>query len=174
MLGRPQRSRATRLDAHFDPKDARLRYRLEREFHTGDGVVHFIMLNGSAANAHHNDATVSKCERYALEWEYRTLLVSNLFAYMARDPHELMTVQDPVGAQNDAALLRAVHEAELTVCAWGDYGLYKGRAHYVTRQLLRDVSLYALRLNRSGQPAHPIYLPQRLTPQLWQPHDSHK
>lgn len=125
------------------------------------------MLNGSSANAHHNDATVSKVERYALLWGYRTLLVSNLFAAMARHPADLATFPDPVGTDNDTAILRATQEADTTICAWGDHGTYCNRAHFVATQLLKDTPLHVLRLNASGQPAHPIYLPLKLTPQLW-------
>lgn len=125
------------------------------------------MLNGSAANAHRNAATVSKVERYAPLWGYRTLLVSNLFAAMARHPADLATFPDPVGTDNDTAIIRATQEADTTICAWGE-----ARHLPQSRSLCRHTApqghaATTSRLNASGQPAHPIYLPLKLTPQLW-------
>lgn len=170
-----QRSLASRRSAVFDSHDARYRYRLEREFSEGCGTVHFLMLNGSTATAEYNDATVSKVERYALAWGYRRLIVTNLFAFMARHPERLTELDDPVGPQNDQHILQAVRDSLLTVCAWGDFGTFLNRAAKV-RTLIQSLSvetmrgqptLSYLRLNASGQPAHPIYLPAALKPQRW-------
>jgi len=47
------------------------------------------------------------------------------------------------------------------VAGWGNHGRNGDRAEYVRRQL---PALHCLRLNGSGEPAHPLYLPKTLTP----------
>ena len=75
---------------------------------------------------------------------------------------------DPVGKGNDAAILRAAREAKLVVCAWGNHGLHLERSKAVLDLLKKDrIGLSYLRLNSSGQPAHPLYLPGSLKPTAW-------
>ena len=44
--------------------------------------------------------------------------------------------------------------AGLVVAAWGNDGAYLGRAAKVTAML---PGMHCLKMNRSGQPAHPLY-----------------
>lgn len=140
------------------------RYLLSRDFGSGSGTLHFLMLNPSGATSDRNDATVNKCERYAQRWGYRHLLITNAFAAMCRYPADLAEFADPVGTDNNHYILRAISQADRTVCAWGDGGAYLNRSHEL-RQILARYPLYALRVNASGEPAHPLYLPAVLTPQ---------
>ena len=81
---------------------------------------------------------------------------------------EMKAVRDPVGRGNDAAILRAARGAALVVCAWGNHGAHGERAAQVLR-LLRGLELKALRVNGSGHPAHPLYLPGDLKPLTFWP-----
>ena len=56
---------------------------------------------------------------------------------------------------------RLSRDAALVVAGWGNHGRTGDRAEYVRRQL---PALHCLRLNGSGEPAHPLYLPKTLTP----------
>jgi len=51
------------------------------------------------------------------------------------------------------------------VCAWGAHGKYRGRGAEVL-SLLREAGCrpHALRVNKDGTPAHPLYLPYSLKP----------
>jgi hypothetical protein len=101
-------------------------YTLVRRWSDGP-LLHFIMLNPSTADEVVNDPTVERCERRACMWHYGGLIVTNLFAWRSTDPAELRRVPDPVGPDNDEALVEAAHRAQLIVCAWGRDGALRGR-----------------------------------------------
>ena len=84
----------------------------------------------------------------------------------ATDPAALKRVRDPVGSGNDAAIVRAARESALVVCAWGHHGLYESRSVQVAK-LLGKYKLHVLKLNGSGEPAHPLYLRGSLRAKPW-------
>lgn len=123
------------------------------------------MLNPSTADEVANDPTVERCERRARMWGYRRLIVTNLFAFRATDPRDMKAAIDPVGAENDAAILAAAEVSDLVLCAWGTHGNHLRRADRV-RALLdsQRVRLKCLRMAKGGAPCHPLYLPYELEP----------
>jgi hypothetical protein len=131
-------------------------------------AANFLMLNPSTADETVLDPTCTRARGYAERWGYGALLVTNVFAWRATDPGEMKSARDPVGRGNDAAILRAARQADIVVCAWGNHGAHLERSRAVLR-LLRGagIALQVLRLNASGEPAHPLYLPGELRPQLW-------
>jgi hypothetical protein len=146
----------------------RWRTLLWRRWDEAKPIANFLMLNPSTADERVLDPTCARARDYAERWGYGVLLVTNVFAWRATDPGRMRRVADPVGAGNDAAILRAAAMAQLVVCAWGNHGLHLGRSDAVLR-LLRGagVALHVLRLNAGGEPAHPLYLPGRLRPRPW-------
>lgn len=151
--------------AEFSP--CRLyRYRLWRSWSGGTGTVNFLMLNPSTADEAVNDPTVERCEQRARRLGFERLIVTNLFAYRATSPLDMKAVVDPVGPENDAAILRAAREADKVICAWGEHGEHRGRAVAVMG-LLTGIDLWVLRINRGGAPAHPLYLAYDLEPVRW-------
>jgi hypothetical protein len=144
----------------------RYRFTLTRIWSRGGrGNVNFIMLNPSTADEAANDPTVERCERRARAWGFDSLRVTNLFAFRATAPEQMLNETDPVGAENDFAIVGAAWDARLVVCAWGTHGTHRARAAEMVK-LLRgvDVQLHALKLTANGQPAHPLYLPYSLQP----------
>jgi len=131
-------------------------------------VANFLMLNPSTADETVLDPTCARARGYAERWGYGALLVTNLFAWRATDPLAMRAAEDPVGAGNDAAIVRAARAAKLVICAWGNHGAHLDRSSQV-RRFLRDagVALHVLRLNGNGEPAHPLYLPSALRPRRW-------
>lgn len=131
-------------------------------------VANFLMLNPSTADETQLDPSCARARAYAEHWGYGALLVTNLFAWRATDPDDMKAAQDPVGRGNDAAIVRAAQAAALVVCAWGNHGAHLERAARVKRVLCQaGVALHVLRLNASGEPSHPLYLPARLRPRPW-------
>jgi hypothetical protein len=139
--------------------DRRYRYALWRVWDRSRGICNFLLLNPSIADEVTNDPTSVRCERRARRWGFGGLIVTNLFALCATDPAGLRRVADPIGPENDAAILEAARGAGLVLCAWGNYGAYLDRAAAV-RALLAGlgVTAYGLALTKRGEPAHPLYL----------------
>lgn len=143
----------------------RYRYALRRRWaDTGSGEVCFILLNPSTADAEVDDPTVRRCVGFARRWGYDGLCIGNLFAFRATDPKLMRAQHDPVGPDNDAALLALARGAALRVAAWGVHGAHLGRGEAVRRMLS---GLCVLRLTRQGAPGHPLYLPGTATPVAW-------
>lgn len=140
------------------------RYRLWRRWGEGAPLL-FVMLNPSIASATENDPTVERCQRRAANLGFPALEVVNLFARIATDPVDLASFDDPIGPENDTAILEAARGAGMIVCAWGVHGKLKGRGAVVAAMLRANgIPLYALGLTKDGMPRHPLYLPYHARP----------
>ncbi len=142
------------------------RYHLYRRWAVGRSCL-WVMLNPSTADAHHNDPTVERCEHRARTWGFPAVEVVNLFAFRSTDPGALQYHPDPVGPDNDLAIVKAAEGAGRIICAWGAYGYHRGRSAQV-RALLANFELHVLRVTKDGEPGHPLYLPYALEPVLWE------
>jgi len=140
------------------------RYLLWRRWDAKGPVANFLMLNPSTADELKLDPTCARARAYAEAWGYGSLIVTNVFAWRSTDPKALRQVKDPVGAGNDAAILRAAKESDLVICAWGNHGL--GRSQHI-RKLLSGIPLHALKVTGSGEPGHPLYLKKSLKAAPW-------
>lgn len=143
--------------------DRRYRYTLWRRWGDGKACM-FVGLNPSTADADIDDPTIRRCVNFARAWGFDALVMTNLFAWRATDPRDMMAAVDPVGVDNDWWLQAASVGCGLTVAAWGAGGAYQGRGVEV-RRMLREP--HYLRLTKSGQPGHPLYLPAHLRPVEW-------
>ncbi len=127
----------------------------------------FIMLNPSTADEYGPDPTIRRCIKFAQKWNRGILIVLNLFALRSTDPLNLKRVTNPVGPTNDVLINTFTHRAQHAICAWGNHGSLKDRsAQVLTRLRGNGVLLCHLGLNQSGEPKHPLYLPnsQELSP----------
>lgn len=143
----------------------RYRYRLWRHWDRARPYCNFVMLNPSTADGTEDDPTIRRCIALAQRWGYGGLEVCNLFAYRATRPAVLRAVDDPVGPDNDATITKIARGAEMVVCAWGNQGAYRDRSRTVLWMFFQSaIRAHYLRLNRSGEPRHPLYLEGALTP----------
>jgi hypothetical protein len=137
------------------------RYNLTRKWDEDNirGSVNFIMLNPSTADEQTLDPTLRRCARYAMDWGYGGMSITNLFAYRATDPRAMKAASDPVGPENDDFIVRVAQGAGLVVVGWGSHGDWM-RRDLAVKKLLRDahVNAYALKVTGTGQPGHPLYL----------------
>lgn len=124
-------------------------------------MILFVALNPSTADEDIDDPTIRRCRGFAKAWGASGFIVANLFAYRATFPRDLIEYNDPVGKDNDNWLHECSRTARLTVVCWGNHGSHMNRAQAVI-QLLRHP--YALKINKSGEPCHPLYLPANLMP----------
>jgi hypothetical protein len=144
----------------------RWRYLLWRRWDEAKPLANFLMLNPSTADEVKLDPSCTRARLYAERWGYGGLLVTNLFGWRATDPDEMKAAKDPVGPGNDRAIVAAAREAAMVLCAWGNHGAHLERSARV-KSLLGRMRLHVLRLNFSGEPAHPLYLPGSLQPSRW-------
>lgn len=143
------------------------RYALTRVWGTGAKAL-FVMLNPSTATEVQNDPTVERCERRARTLGLGAFRVVNIFAFRATDPLAMRATADPVGPQNDAAILAGVDWADQIICGWGGHGAHLGRGERVEEMLRRAAQpLFHLGLTKGGQPKHPLYIGYQVQPQLW-------
>ena len=149
-----------RAGAIFSP-DRKYRYRLWRMWDADKPVLAFIMLNPSQADSQILDATVRRCIDFAKRWGYGTLEVGNIFALKSTDPSLLYSTEDPIGPDNDQAILDIYQKAELTIAAWGSHGAHLNRGKEVLRLIPCAKCLVQ---TKDGQPGHPLYLKSDLKP----------
>lgn len=139
------------------------RYSLWRRWGRGPYAM-FIGLNPSTADETHDDPTIRRCVAFARAWGYDALCMTNLFAYRATVPADMMKAVEPVGGDNDEALTDLARGAGVVVAAWGAQGTYQRRDQAVR---LLVPGLNYLKLTKAGQPGHPLYLPASLRPVPW-------
>ena len=53
--------------------------------------------------------------------------VTNIFAWRDTDPRKMRAALDPVGPENDAAILDGVDWADQVIAAWGTHGAHLER-----------------------------------------------
>lgn len=121
----------------------------------------FIGLNPSTADEVENDPTITRCINYAKSWGYGGLCMANLFAFRATKPSDMMLFSDPIGSENNKWLEKLSASAGIIVAAWGNNGDHLNRSKEI-RQLLPN--LHCLKMNQSGEPAHPLFLKLDLKP----------
>lgn len=148
----------------------RWRWLLWRRWDEARPLANFLMLNPSTADETQLDPTCTRARGYAERWGYGGLVVTNVFAWRATDPADMKAQPDPVGRDNDAAIVHAARSCAIVVCAWGNHGAHEERSAHVVAILRKaKVPLFALRVNGGGEPAHPLYLPKNLPATPWNP-----
>jgi hypothetical protein len=127
--------------------------------------IMWIGLNPSTADEQALDPTLRRIRDFSRKFGFTTFVMTNLFAFRATYPKDMKKAIDPVGPDNDDALLGAALTSRMIIAAWGTDGTYGGRAETV-KKLLHQAghSLHCLARNDGGSPKHPLYLKGDLTP----------
>lgn len=82
--------------AHFSAC-RKYRYYLWRVWDIQKPIILFIGLNPSTANENMDDNTIRRVKRFAHKWGYGGVYMMNLFAWVTKEPKELLLAKDPVG-----------------------------------------------------------------------------
>ena len=164
------------IEHHFDaihnqPNGAvfshcnRYRYFLWRNFDSGQGIVTFLGLNPSTADSSKDDPTMRRCTSFAKNWGFSGFWMINLFARKAtvfkQVQHEKRKL---IGRDNLLWWDFCQSRSQMIIGCWGNPGAYLEQDK-IAHEFFE--SLHLIRLNRSGQPAHPLYLPGHLNPIPW-------
>ena len=142
-------------------EDRKYRYVLSRIWDETKPMVAIIGLNPSTADEKEDDNTITKCINFANNWGYGGIYMLNLFAYRATSPQDMFNSEYPIGEENDTYIDKYSKLSDKVICAWGNDGNYKHRSQEV---LSKIENKYYLKLNKTGEPAHPLYLSSELKP----------
>ncbi len=152
--------------ATFDDR-RHYRYRLSRVWDKSLPRIVWCLLNPSTATASASDPTLARVVGFSRRWGAGAVEIINLFALRTSNPKDLKTTSlDPVGDRNDEAITIAAQETNEVVVAWGNNGRLANPDTKYARsdeilELLgnNEIRLLHLRLTKSGQPGHPLYVP---------------
>ncbi|HHN8403925.1 TPA: DUF1643 domain-containing protein [Morganella morganii] len=157
-------------DAYIS-NDGKYRYDLWRLWDESKPKIMFIGLNPSTADQEIDDSTITRCIDFSVKWGFGGLIMCNLFAFRATKPKEMLNASEPVGIETDMVLLERAKEVDVIVAAWGNDGGFMGRSgsmlSLLSDNLLSD-KLYYLKLNKTGEPRHPLYIHGETKLTKWQ------
>lgn len=143
----------------------RYRYELSEIWDDTKPMVMFLLMNPSVAGEEFADPTLVKTGKYARAWGYGGQLIGNVHAYRITDSKRLIEAEDPIGPENDEALLSMTAQAEMVVLAYGKPPKsLRNRAAEVVQLMKGHRRLAYLRLAMDGTPRHPLYLKDNLQP----------
>lgn len=164
------RGREGTSSARFSPCK-RYRYELRRTWDPSKRPLIVCALNPSTATALVEDPSVRRMLDFADRWGCGGLLLLNIFAFRSTDPKALRTLlkagEDPIGSENDATIrsvFRANKDCRLLL-AWGGHGTLEDRGLRVAKMaLVEHGTPECFGLTQSGQPRHPLYVPNITLP----------
>ena len=136
-------------------------YVLSRIWDESKPLVVIIGLNPSTADEKDDDNTIKKCINFSKNWGYGGLYMLNLFAFRATAPSDMFNASSPIGEENSKYIEKYSKLSDKVICAWGNNGNFKNRSKEV---LLNIENKFYLKLNKTGEPAHPLYLNKNLIP----------
>ena len=140
------------------------RYSLTRAWNLSQKPALFIGLNPSTADEKNDDPTIRRCMHYAYEWGFGGLIMLNLFAFRATLPSDLRKSKFPVGQENNQFIVDSQNEAGIVLVAWGNNGNLLNRDQAVMQLISNPM---CLNINKSGQPAHPLYQRKDISPKKY-------
>src|SRR5215217_1316798 len=159
-----------RLEGTTSPRGAEIsacgknRYKLWRLWDFSKPYCLFIMHNPSTADADQDDPTIRRCIAFAKSWGYGGIYVGNLIPYRATNPKDLII------AGWDACYCNWIENLDhikvmADICSM--HILANGNqilpdADFPVKWL--DYPWHYLKLNKSNDPAHPLYLKSNLKP----------
>ena len=148
-------------------KDEKYRYDLWRIWDKQKPYLMIIGLNPSTADETKDDNTIRRCKRFAFDWGFGGLCMTNLFAIRATKPKEMMKHPYPVGDANDSYLIRNARSAGMVLAAWSNDGTYMARDWEVKKMIEKITQMKCLKKTKSGNPWHPLYVKADTKPILF-------
>lgn len=143
---------------------SRFRYLLCYPTGNGDSRVALgVFANPSTATADQLDPTCTRWVNYCRTWGYGFAAVANVRAWRETNPRLVPLDPEAIGEHNDWCIQVAAARASLVVCGWGKLGGARG-PHTVELIRRAGKAPHALKLNKDGSPAHPLYLAGNLRP----------
>lgn len=166
----------TRKAANFS-LCGKYRYTLERswsrDLFTNDGRhCTFGLLNPSDAGESNDDPTTIRCVNFAAYWKFSKMTICNMLPFVATDPKDLKKWLEGDSKEveyflyeNRDWLYKTFVETDLIVCGWGSNKIPQLAKRMFGNALGKaGMTTMCLKINKDGNPAHPLYLPRDLEP----------
>jgi hypothetical protein len=131
---------------------------------TMSSIATWVLLNPATGDTDGKPRPIlTSCRHRTERWDCSGMIIVNLFAYRARNPKALTTLDEPsaVGSSNDEVLREITTASRLTIAAWGNGGAGFNRPRSV-RPFLRNPQCLEKNgklLTRQGQPFYPKAIP---------------
>lgn len=153
-------------------KGGKYRYSLTRDWGEGDqGLVLWVMLNPSTADALNDDATIRRVVNFSKLWGFEAAAVVNLYAYRATKPSDLWVAAkqgvDIIGPKNDKWIQKEMYHAQRIICAWGNNADFHRPRRVLEILGGHGKKVRALGTTASGHPLHPLRLASDTQPIKW-------
>jgi hypothetical protein len=126
-----------------------------------EGIICWVMLNPSTADAETDDPTLNKIMKFSVAWGYKKLVVVNLFDLRATMPDALLSTPLPASSRNKSVIQTAIGAAEMVVAAWGSHAAVREDAikqAFGVSFLDQLPPMKCLGITKSGEPRHPLYI----------------
>lgn len=149
------------------------RYELIREWDYNKPTIVWCGLNPSTADENVDDPTIRREVDFSKRWGFGRYVKVNAYAFRATDPKVMLAATDPVGPQNLDIIVPRARAADMFVACWGG-NITPAHAWRMRSMMVRErLTVYALKLTRSQQPGHPLYLASNTQPFKWIWTESH-
>ena len=135
------------------------RYALWRIWNEAKPFWMMVLLNPSTATEEANDPTITRCIVRAQRGGAGGLVVVNAGAIRETDADKACRAADPIGPLNSQWIHSLAPTCQLHIAGWGPMAS-RFDGDRIVFDLFRTMglTLHALKLNKDGSPAHPLYL----------------
>lgn len=137
--------------------DGNYRYVLHNSWDESKDNLAVIMLNPSKADELKLDKTVMNLNNFAVDNDFGSLTIVNLYAFMATEPKDLKYRNDYYERDNDEHIVTVANYADTIIVAWGsDSKKYVSRKREVEALLIPYAEKLKCFVDKQGRmPRHP-------------------
>ena len=148
-------------------EDRRFRFAIWRLWDQHLPAMFYIGLNPSTAAEYRNDPTILRLAGLAKTLGFGGLFGANMYPYITAYPAQLWPHEAEQQEMNNRVILMIRGITKTAVVGWGNEGTHAGNRPSEVLKLLGE-PVYCFKVNKSGEPIHPLYLPRtsRLIPYI--------
>lgn len=144
------------------------RYALWRIWEPGKPLWMMALLNPSTATEEADDPTITRCCVRAQRGGAGGLVVVNSGAIRETDSDKACAAADPIGPHNEAWVRALIPTCSMHIAGWGPKAARFGGDKLIREAFSESgVELHALRVNKDGSPAHPLYISYETKPVIY-------
>jgi hypothetical protein len=150
--------------------DKSRRYAYSLTWSANQHHVLWVMLNpGTGETENRRRPTFERCKLWSKSMGYGGLLFGNVFSLRSKSARELLKLQHGPDSVNEQALLLLSNIAPETIVAWGNHGA-KSEQPKRLNGIIKNPKCFGY--TRTGQPRHPLYVPQNTKLVSWPPSEA--